>query len=63
MKNPVTTISGIILIVLSGLTLFGVITSEQSADLGGYVAGIIEAIVGIIAIFKAKDESTSVKNV
>ena len=55
MKNPVTTISGIILIILSGLTLFGVIDQEQSADLGQYASMIIEAIIGIIAIFKASD--------
>ncbi len=55
MKNPVTTISGVILIILSGLTLFGIITQEQSVDLGQYVSMIIEAIVGIIAMFKASD--------
>ena len=60
MKNPVTTIAGIIMIVLSGLTLFGVITSEQSGDLGGYATSIIEAIVGIIAIFKAGDQGGGV---
>ena len=59
-KNPVTTISGMILIILSGLTLFGVITSDQSTELGGYAQGIIEAILGIIAIFKAGDKGGGV---
>ena len=55
MKNPVTTISGVILIILSGLTLFGVITQEQSATLGQYASMIIEAVIGIIAIFRGSD--------
>ena len=50
MKNPVTTISGIILLILSGLTLFGVITQDQSADISQYAQMIIEAIVGLIAV-------------
>ena len=56
MKNPVTTISGIILLILSGLTLFGVITQDQSADISQYAQMIIEAIVGLIAVFKAGDK-------
>jgi len=56
MKNPVTTISGVILIVLSALSLFGIITAEEQASLGQYAASITEAVVGIIAIFKAGDK-------
>ncbi len=52
MKNPVTTISGIIMILLSALALFGVI----GPTLGQYAAEIISAIVGIITIFKAGDK-------
>lgn len=55
MKNPITTISGVFLIVLSGLTLFSVISSEQAASLGDYAEVIIEAVTGIIALF-AKDK-------
>jgi len=55
-KNPVTTISGILLLVLSGLALFGVITQEQSADLGQYADVIITAVIGIISVFKANDK-------
>ena len=55
MKNPVTTISGAILILLSVLTLFGVLTSDQSAALEEYAAIIIPAITGIVALF-AKDK-------
>lgn len=60
MKNPVTTISGVILLVLSGLTLFGVITSEQSAGISEYSQMIIEAVIGLIAIFKAGDKDGGV---
>ena len=54
-KNPVTTIAGIILILLSALSLFEVITKEQEAALLEYSAILIEAITGIIALF-AKDK-------
>lgn len=60
MKNPVTTISGVILIILSGLALFGIITQEQQADLGQYAQAIIQAVVGIIAVFKAGDKDGGV---
>jgi hypothetical protein len=58
MKNPVTTISGIIMLILSGLSLFGIITQDDSATLGQYATTIIEAVVGIIAIFKAGDQGS-----
>ena len=54
-KNLVTTITGVISIAVSALVLFGIITSDQGVDLNGYITTIIPAIVGIIAIFKAKD--------
>ena len=60
MKNPVTTISGVVLIVLSGLTLFGVITPDEESELGANVGAIIEGVVGIIAIFKAGDRDGGV---
>ncbi len=56
MKNPVTTISGVLLLILSALTMFGVITQEESANIGQYAKMIIEAVVGLIAIFKAGDK-------
>jgi hypothetical protein len=60
MKNPVTTITGIVMIILSGLTLFGLITQEESGEIEQYAAGIIEGIVGLIAIFKAGDKDGGV---
>ena len=55
MKNPVTTIAGLIMILLSGLTLFGVITQEDSAKFADFATILIQAIVGIIALI-AKDK-------
>ena len=55
MKNPVTTITGVIMILLAGLSLFGVIGPEDQQTLGGYATDIVAAIVGIIAIFRASD--------
>jgi len=54
-KNLVTTITGVCSIAVSALVLFGIINSDQGVDLKGYVETIIPAIVGIVAIFKAKD--------
>ena len=55
MKNPITTIAGLVMILLSGLTLFGVITQEESAAFADYATILVEAIVGIIALI-AKDK-------
>ena len=55
MKNPVTTITGAIMIILSALTLFGAINQEQSIEINQYATMIVEAVVGLIAIFKAGD--------
>ena len=54
-KNLVTTITGIVSIAVAALVLFGVVNSDQGADLKGYIEVIIPAVVGIISIFKAKD--------
>lgn len=51
MKNPITTISGGVMLVLAALSTFNVISSEEQAQLGDYATVIIEAVVGIIAIF------------
>jgi len=60
--NLVTTISGIITLVLAVLVSFGVLTPEQSTEVGQHamtilqaVVGIWSAITGLILIFKAKD--------
>lgn len=55
MKNPVTTIAGVVMILLSALTLFGVITQEESAEFADFATILIEAIVGVIALI-AKDK-------
>lgn len=54
-RNLVSTITGVIALVISGLTLFGVLTPEQGTSLGTYVTAIVTAIVGIINIFKLTD--------
>ena len=56
MKNWVTTVIGILTLVLSGLALFGVIDVQIQNELVQYATEIIMAISGIIAIFSAKDE-------
>jgi len=61
-RNLVTTISGVIALVVPILALVGLLTPEQSAGLteqlgiiGTAVSGIIGAISAIILIFKAQD--------
>ena len=61
-QNLVTTITGIITLVLSILVGFGIITPEQSTELGQHtltilnaIIGVWSAVAGIILIFKAKD--------
>lgn len=54
-RNLVTTISGVIVLLISGLTLFGILTAEQASGLTEYATMIITAVAGIISIFKAKD--------
>lgn len=59
-KNPWTTATGSVLIILSGLTLYGVVSAEESASLGQYATIIISAISGIVGIFIAKDKGGGV---
>ena len=61
-KNLVTTITGIIALVVAILVSTGVVTSEQSTGLQenainivNAVSVVINAIAGIILVFKAKD--------
>jgi protein-S-isoprenylcysteine O-methyltransferase Ste14 len=61
-KNLVTTIAGIVTLVITLLVTFGVITPDQATGLTTQTNVLIEAvplvvsaIAGIILIFKAKD--------
>jgi len=61
-RNLVTTISGIVLLVITILASFGVLTPEQSTELQQHaisLIGLVESAVGIIAaiilMFKASD--------
>jgi hypothetical protein len=61
-RNLVTTITGILTLILSILVGFGVITPEQQTELAAHAMVIINAVVGIwgaitavILMFKAKD--------
>lgn len=61
-KNLVTTITGIITLLLSVLVGFGVLTPEQSTELNSQALIVIQAVTGIwgaiaaiILVFKAKD--------
>ena len=54
-KNLVTTITGVISLVISGLTLFQILEPDDAASLGEYSTMIVTAVAGIVGIFKAKD--------
>ena len=55
-KNPWTTITGTLLLIVSGLSLYGVLTREQLSVISDYIPIIIEAVAGIVAVFVAKDK-------
>jgi len=55
MKNPVTTISGILLLIVTIVHSFALITAEQSAAIQDFIPVVIEGVVSIIALFKASD--------
>jgi hypothetical protein len=54
-RNLVSTLTGVIILVLSALSLFNVITPEQQNTLAGYVTEVIGIVVGIINMFKLTD--------
>ena len=60
--NLITTITGIITLILSILVGFGIITPEVSAELNVHAINVLNAVIGIwgavaavILMFKAKD--------
>lgn len=50
MKNPISTITGVSGLILTGLVLFNVITPEQELQLGETIAALVNAVVSLIAI-------------
>ena len=54
-RNLVSTITGVLSLVITGLVLFGVLSSEQATNLTQYATMIITAVVGIIGIFVTVD--------
>ena len=55
MKNPITTLTGIALLIIAILTATGVVGPEDQQTLGEYATAAIEAIAGIISIFFGSD--------
>lgn len=60
MKNPVSTITGIALAIISIIGAIGLVKQEQAIELTQIVPVIIEAIAGLIAIFKTGDKEAGV---
>jgi len=54
-RNLISTITGVAVLVISGLSLFDILTEEQAGSLTNYVTTILTAIAGIISIFKLTD--------
>lgn len=54
-RNLISTVTGVVILVLSALSLFNVISPEQQNTLAGYVTEIIGIIIGIINMFKLTD--------
>lgn len=61
-KNLVTTISGIVTLIITLLVTFGVLTPQQASDITVQTSGLLIAVpqvisyvAALILIFKAKD--------
>jgi hypothetical protein len=54
-KNLVSTITGVLSLLITGLVLFGVLSQDQAANLSQYATMIITAVVGIIGMFFTVD--------
>jgi ABC-type Fe3+ transport system permease subunit len=61
-KNLITTISGVVTLLISLLVMFGVLTPEQAEGVTEHtnalftlIPGVVLAVTGLIQIFKAKD--------
>ena len=54
-RNLLTTVTGVFVLVISGLSLFGILTAEQASSLTQYATAIITAVAGIISVFFATD--------
>ena len=68
LTNWKTTFVGVLLLVTTLLTSYGVIDAEQGADLTKYSNGIVNSIIelvgfvsSIVLIFKAKDSSEKIE--
>jgi len=66
-RNLVTTITGIVTLIISILVGFGVLTPEQSSALQGHATTLINAgvavygvVTAVILMFKAEDTTPTV---
>jgi len=54
-RNLISTITGAVVLVISGFSLFGILTAEQAASLTQYATAIVTAVAGIIGLFYVVD--------
>ncbi|HBH48822.1 MAG TPA: hypothetical protein DDX98_09285 [Bacteroidales bacterium] len=59
-KNPVSTGSGMILILVGILSFTGIIKSDQAATLNELAPAIVQTVAGIISIFKSGDSNPGI---
>lgn len=57
-KSPVTTIIGIITLIIGMLVQFGVFDQEAGDALNTAIASIVNGIAAIVLMFAAKDSSS-----
>jgi len=58
-RNLVSTITGALVLLISGLSLFGILTAEQAVTLTQYVTTIVTAVAGVIGLFFVVDPPTT----
>lgn len=62
LKNPVSTISGILILAVSIISAFNVINGDQAVTLTALIPEAVGAIVGILGVFGVKDGSKNVSD-
>ena len=56
MRNPITTISGVVVLALAVLHTFAVINKEEQIALTNLAGPLVELIFGLILMFKTDDK-------
>ena len=60
MKNPITTISGVLVLIVALFTAYGYITETEAKAWTDLIPPLVELIAGLILIFKSGDKNPGI---